>query len=370
MKAVHAFIAEQNISADSLRCDTVDVFYDQAQYDAALTSVDLMRALLTGFDAAPPHKFYDSTATAKEYLCANSLGSVKYESGSLNAYKLTIAILRLALDLGLNLQTNTPATSISQLPNEHWSITTSRGTITTPKLILATNGYTAHLLPELQGVIVPFRGVVTAQRPGSGLPQRGFPTTYSMVYKNGYEYMITRPAGTDFQGDIIIGGGLTKAPNDGEGEYGTTDDTVIQPDIEKYLLDCTKEYFGDHWGQDHKDGQLRRTWTGIMGYSADGYPLVGPVPGKKGLFLDASFQGHGMVLCWLCAKAVTSMILGEGEAELRSWFPECYRVSEERMKKKFRGRLKVSGATEVSQEEDKLDKVETNGMNGVNGEAH
>ena len=99
-----------------------------------------------------------------------------------------------------------------------------------------------------------------------------------------------------------------------------------------------------------------------MGYSADGHPLVGPVPGQSGLYLDASFQGHGMVLCWLCAKACTKMILGKDDDELKSWFPESYRVSKERMQKKFAGRLKVSGANEVSQEDAQ---PSTNGVNGV-----
>ena len=295
MKAVHTFVAENNIQADSLRCDTVDVFYDQAQWQGAQESVTLMRKLMGKDDPAPPHDFYDTAETVSKFFCPDSCGSVKYESGSLNAYKLTTAILKMALDKGLNLQCNTPATSIAK-SQDMWTVSTDRGTISTPKLILATNGYSAKLLPQLQGVIVPFRGVVTAQRPGLNLPQTGLPTTYSMVYKSGYEYMITRPAGTDFEGDIVIGGGLTKAPNNGEAEYGNTDDTTIEPSIEQYLLKCTAQYFGaDNWGKDHPSGRLRKAWTGIMGYSADGYPFVGPVPDQTGLFLDASFQGHGMV---------------------------------------------------------------------------
>jgi glycine/D-amino acid oxidase-like deaminating enzyme len=78
------------------------------------------------------------------------------------------------------------------------------------KVILATNGYTAHLYPKLQGVIVPLRGFVTAQRPGKAMPAAGLSNTYSFIYRDGYEYMIPRPPGTKFAGDIVIGGGLTK----------------------------------------------------------------------------------------------------------------------------------------------------------------
>ena len=49
-----------------------------------------------------------------------------------------------------------------------------------------------------------------------------------------------------------------------------------------------------------------------------------------------------MVLCWLCAKALSLMVLGldgEGEEGLDAWFPRCFRVTEERLSKKFDGRI-------------------------------
>lgn len=354
MVAVHDFIRENGIDCDARRCDTVDVFYDSEQWEAAHESVDLMRSLMGSKDPAPEQTFFNSEETAKAFLVPDSLGSLKYEAGSLSAYKLTIGILKLALKKGLNLQCNTPATGISRVENGHqlvrWLVTTPRGTITAKQLVLATNGYTARLYSRLQGVVVPFRGFVTAQRPGQAMPQTGLETTYSFVYGRGYEYMISRPRGTKFQGDIVIGGGLTKGTNEGADEYGNTDDTVAADDrIVQYLLQSTQAYFGASWGPDHPDGRLRKSWSGIMGYSGDGYPLVGPVPGEDGLFLDVSFQGHGMVLCFLCANAVTQMIRGRDDEKLSEWFPNAYRVTEERLQKKFQGRLKVSGAAEAVQ---------------------
>lgn len=76
-----------------------------------------------------------------------------------------------------------------------------------------------------------------------------------------------------------------------------------------------------------------------MGYSADGHPLVGPMPDEEGLWIDASFQGHGMVLCWLCAKAVSEMVLGKDGPALDAWFPKSFRVSAERLAKKFDSRI-------------------------------
>jgi glycine/D-amino acid oxidase-like deaminating enzyme len=351
MVAVHDFIAKHNIPCDARRLQTVDIFDDQVQLDKAYESVALMQKLMPESPAAK-YTFRDPSETSSKFYCSNILGSVSYEAGSLSAYALTIGTLKLALKKGLNLQTNTPATSISK-SSSGWAISTPRGTITAPTLILATNGYTAHLHTQLLGVIVPFRGHITTQRPGLSLPDAGsLPTTYSFIHAAGaYEYMITRPHGTPDAGAMLIGGGLTHAHLDGLHEYGTTDDTSLNPDITEYLTDCTAHFFGKNWGEDNPEGRIKRVHSGIMGYSADGYPLVGEMPGEgnEGLFIDASFQGHGMVLCFLCARAVAEMVLGRGRGEeLEKWFPEVFRVSERRLRGVFKGR---GGRTEVDQKQ-------------------
>lgn len=49
----------------------------------------------------------------------------------------------------------------------------------------------------------------------------------------------------------------------------------------------------------------------------------------------------GMTLCLMCAQALTEMLLGGNEAQLDSWFPSVFRVSEHRLRQKFVGDLKV-----------------------------
>jgi len=353
MAAVHDFAQERSIDCDALRCDTVDVFYDIVEWEKAKESVALMKKLMND-EFISKYTFWDATQTAQIFLAPGALGSLTYEAGSLSAYRFTIGILKLALAKGLNLQCNTPVTSIKKSKGEgdrtKWSVCTERGTIQAEKVVLATNGYTAHLYPALQGVIVPFRGIVTAQRPGRSMPQKGLDMTFSFIYKYGYEYMISRPEGSKFEGDIVIGGGLTKGKSGGVEEFGNTADNVVDDDIVKYLEQSTKEFFGTNWGTDHAEGRVRKTWSGVMGYSADGHPLVGPMPSEDGLYIDASFQGHGMVLCFLCAEAVSQMIMGKDGPELEQWFPASFRVSEARLEKKFGWNMKISKATELEQE--------------------
>ena len=340
MKAVHAFARELTIQCDSWEGDTVDVIYDHWQWEKAKKAVDEIRRVLGDDDPAARYTFWDAEQTEKKFLTEGSLGAVSYEAGSLSAYKFVIGVLSLAVSKGLNLQTETPALAIAKRKGQTgWFVQTPRGEIKAEKVLLATNGYTAHLYPKLQGVIVPLRGHMTAQRPGSNLPKEGLSNTYSFIYDDGYEYMISRPRGSKFAGDIAIGGGSTKAPDAGIREFGTTDDTTTDPTILEYVQKSAWNYFGSHWGNDHPDGRLRKAWTGIMGYSVDGFPLIGPVPDEEGLFVVASFQGSGMVLCVLSAKAAVSIVNGEEDNELAEWFPRPFRITKERMNLKFRGRL-------------------------------
>ncbi|KAL9124086.1 MAG: hypothetical protein Q9217_006550 [Psora testacea] len=341
MKAVHAFARDHGIQCDSWEGDTVDVMYHEGQLAKAKNAVGEMKRILGADDPVADYKFWCAEQTKKTFLAEGSLGAISYAAGSLNAYKFGIGVLDLAIKKGLNLQTETPASKITKRDDGQigWNVETLRGRLQAQKVILATNGYTVHLCPALQGVIVPLRGHMTAQRPGSLLPRTGLSTTYSFIYDDGYEYMIPRLHGSVFSGDIMIGGGATKAPHAGLNEFGTTDDTITDPVITKYLKDSTTIYFGSNWGDDHPDGRLRQAWTGIMGYSADGFPLIGQLPNERGLYIAASFQGSGMVLSLLSAKVLVKMMHNDDNNELDRWLPRAFRMGPDRLKRKFRGRL-------------------------------
>lgn len=347
MKAVHAFAREHKIECDSWEGETVDVVYDEAEWEKAKKAVAEMKRILGEHEPASAYKWWTGQEAEKKFLTPGALGALTYEAGSLSAYRFVIGLLGLLVDEGLNLQTETPAISISQCGGSggsgerrrKWIVETPRGSVEANKVILATNGYTAYLYPALQGIVVPLRGHITAHRPGNGIPNDGLKYTYSFIYDGGYEYMISRRPRSKFAGDIIIGGGLTKAAEGGLYEFGTTDDATTDPVIISYLRDSTTSYFDRNWGQDHPEGRIRKAWSGIMGYSADGFPLIGHIPDMGGLYVAASFQGHGMVLCFSSATALATMMAGGDEEELYQWFPKAFCMTAERFNSRFKGRL-------------------------------
>ncbi|KAF2717697.1 FAD dependent oxidoreductase [Polychaeton citri CBS 116435] len=346
--ATHRLAKEYGIQCDSNPCQTVDIIHSQTQLDEGKRAIARMRQVLGEGDPAAKYEILeDAEEVESRFLTPGALGAFTYFAGSISAYAFAIGMLKVSLEQGLNLQTNTPAHSIER-KGDLWEVKTSRGMVSSPNVILATNGYTAHLLKSMQGVIVPLHGQVVAQRPGSRLPNGGsLDYTYSFIYENGYEYMITRPPGSRHEGDMVIGGGLGKLPNDGESQYGNTDDTALSSTITFYLRDCTADYFGDNWGEDHPHGRVRKEWSGIMGASADGLPYVGSVPDSPGLWMSACFNGHGMVWCLKSAEALVATLVGDRAEQIviDRWFPRSARLTKERMSRKFGGRvdLKVPG---------------------------
>ncbi|KAI5922690.1 FAD dependent oxidoreductase [Camillea tinctor] len=305
---------------------------------------------------------------------------VQWNAVSLWPYKLVAFVLERLLAANeeggngsFNLQTNTQVTGLTraETPTEAtWTLHTPRGTLTARQVLLATNGYTAHLLPALADLIVPTRGQVAALKPPPPPPSSSSSTTspapapldightfYFMGEPDDpYErddYLVQRPpapAGGD--GELIFGGGRRHAPGRG---VGVSDDSTIDEAVAWYLrgelagmMDLSSSSSPDAVAapegekkKEKQDLEPTHEWTGIMGYTRDGHPLVGRVPeslggddepsdplslssggssggggGQGGLWLCAGYSGHGMPNAALCARAVVDMMLGAPEIDL------------------------------------------------------
>lgn len=362
VQATHNLVREHGIDCDAQPSSTVDIIYDPDQLATATKVTKFMNERIDG--ERERYSMVPRDEARERFLCPEALGAVEYhEAGSVHSYKFATGVLEVAQSKGLKIYVNRPVTALEQRGDASWTLRTGgdqESVMHASKVILATNAYTAHLLPEVfQSTIVPLRGQVTSQRPGSNMP-KPLSHTYTFSYSNGYEYMIPRPAGTQHAGDIVIGGGWATLPDEGASEYGETDDSVINPAVSKYLHDSTARYFGDNWGTDDPEGRIRKEWTGIMGSSADSLPFVGAVPGKQNLWASVSFNGHGMVMCLKCAEALVTMMLGSKEEhqKLDTWFPQSFRLTPERIEKlrkqKFQGRRNVKPPAEALEERAQL----------------
>lgn len=256
-----------------------------------------------------------------------------------------------------NLQTNTPATTLSQGRDGKWIIKTERGEVTAKKVLLCTNAYTSHLLPEFADLIVPVRGQMSALLPPPSMtPETSTPLagnfSYGLIGNAGHtskqdDYLVqqpftTSPSGTLEGGELMFGGGRGVASLFGlaktrRGE-GVADDSFIDETVACYLrAQLNNELDLQNSGEEL---EASHEWTGIMGYSRDGYPWVGEVPDAmteggsgNGMFIAAGYTGHGMANATLAARKAAQIMMGkkEGEGQGMISIPDEMFVTEERV---------------------------------------
>ncbi|MCJ1476532.1 hypothetical protein MMC13_005198 [Lambiella insularis] len=281
---------------------------------------------------------------------------VQRAAAKLSPYKLVAWLLEhLIRTAALNLQTNTPVLSLARSgstdPSARWEVRTLRGTVAAAHVLVTANAYTPYLLPLFRDLIVPVRGEMAALRTPLALLEQPLAHTYVFIGTDEQEriqddYLVQRPVepAGDRAGELMFGGGRSRARR--EGVDVDSDDAIDEP-VAAYLrtklsriLDVTGPV-----GDASREGELvaEKEWTGIMGFSRDGYPWVGAVPGAEGVWVSAAYTGSGMPNAALASQHAASLILAahageewkdvEGEAVRKGEIPRFYTITEERMER-------------------------------------
>jgi len=166
-------------------------------------------------------------------------------------------------------------------------------------VVVAGDGFTASLLPELAAVVQPTRGQVLVTEPLGEL-------LYSRPHyaRDGYDYWQQLP-----DGRLVLGGQRDASPATEDTDVEQTTD-VIQERLEQLAAALV-------------GGTPRVThrWAGIWGTTPDLLPLAGRVPGRDDTWLAGGYSGHGNALGLACGDLVARAILGDTPAELELFDP-------------------------------------------------
>ena len=95
-------------------------------------------------------------------------------------------------------------------------------------------------------------------------------------------------------GEMLIGG-FRQLKKDTELGYSDETSPVIQKALEEFL--------NKHIPNVNK-AKVTHRWSGIMGFSVDGQPMVGSLPTDNQLFFVGGFTAHGLGLAFNCGKAL------------------------------------------------------------------
>ncbi|KAI7969800.1 hypothetical protein EIK77_006748 [Talaromyces pinophilus] len=204
-------------------------------------------------------------------------------------------------------QTHTPVTRISdtELPDGRWLVETERGSIKAKKILLATNGYTAHLAPQFRDKIVPVRGICSRITVPKDRPVPFLPYTYSIRHGVGmYDYLIPRP-----DGSIIVGGAKPKFWHDRSQWYNVTDDSkLIEPAVPHFdgLMQRTFK------GWETSGAKTDRVWTGSK--SSASTPLCAQINHQTSHGLDLRLHAVRRRYPWKTKSNDSGWLLGAWNA--------------------------------------------------------
>lgn len=235
VRNVAAFIKDHDIDCDLRAVDSVDIFTDQLELDEALACLKDRKNIFLGREEAKvltKHKVWSEKQAREELLVPEALGAVSFPAYVLQPYKLLCGILRMCLEQGLNLQTNTPVLDVHKAHKSHlWTVSTERGDISADRVILATNAYTGALYPRLADFIIPTRAQLIAMRPGSNISSN--PLLEKSVSLNSAitgDYFQVRQEPFSGAGDMIYGRFL----------YCLNDKTLTELQAEAAILQSIK----------------------------------------------------------------------------------------------------------------------------------
>lgn len=150
-------------------------------------------------------------------------------------------------------------------------------------VIVATNGYSPQLLPDIK--IQPNRGQMVATAAESKL------IADIPVYSNfGYRYWRQLPTG-----EVLLGGWRDTSA-DTELTFDEQPSQEIQQRLNEGLIKLGVT------------SRVTHRWAGIMGFTESGLPFAGALEGTPNLYICAGFTGHGMGFAFITAKRVAEMI--------------------------------------------------------------
>ena len=163
----------------------------------------------------------------------------------------------------------------------------NRRKIKSEAVVLCTNAWSEHLHPWFQDKIAPTRGQIIVTEP---VPQFLEPCYCSFVLDY-FRQLV--------DGRVLIGGFRNV---DVEKEVGFSDE--INPKINEKLEEFLHQHFPLLRGK-----KIDYRWSGVMGFAADGYPMIGALDSDPQIFYNVGFTAHGLGFTFATGQLTAELLL-------------------------------------------------------------
>jgi gamma-glutamylputrescine oxidase len=238
-------------------------------------------------------------------LQAAYLGAAFYpRDAQIQPARFVTGLARLAAGAGAAIYEQSPVAGINAT-GSGCTITTNGGQLHAKALVLATNAWSGELGGKLGAgwlarTIVPTRGQVLATVP---VATRLF--MCPCYADEGYQYWRQLD-----DGRLVVGGWRNRSFE----TEASADETPGEP-VQRYLDNFVHETLG------LPDTTIERRWAGIMAFTPDELPLVGPLPSVPDCFIAAGYTGHGNAYALQASSVLASLLAGRAHPDLDLFDP-------------------------------------------------
>lgn len=260
--------------------------YSLAAQDSEFKELQSVAETMNKLDI--PVQVYSSSEIEKSVGARRFVGGIKYlNDASVHPVRLLERIAQKTP--GLNLFENVEVHKIDQGTSGERILRTDNGDFECSMVVMALNGYSAQLHPYFADKIYPTRGQILMMEK---VPHFMEGPCYANFY---LDYFRQLPSG-----ELLIGGfrQLEKATEVGYSDH-TTD--VIQNALHEFVRNHLPQFDGK---------KITHRWSGIMGFSKDGEPMVGSLPDDNQVFFLGGYTGHGVGMAFHTAKCLVDVIFG------------------------------------------------------------
>lgn len=219
------------------------------------------------------------------------------DDGELDPAAFVRGVAQAAQARGVALYERSRVTALEAPAPGEVRVHTEAGEVRAQLALVCTNAWAGELVPWLADKVDPVRGQMLATAPAPRL------FDCPVYADHGFDYWRQDPSGR-----VVLGGWRNL---DVEGERGTAE--RLHPGIQERMSAFLQRFAG------MRDVPVTHRWSGTMGFSRDGLPIVGAVPGLPGALAAVGFTGHGFGFAWVCGRALAQLVL-EGQSDVADTF--------------------------------------------------
>jgi glycine/D-amino acid oxidase-like deaminating enzyme len=285
---VEQIVREEKIECDFARCGHLEVACKQAHFDGYAESARLIEKEFS-------HKLQIVSKTALREEIGSDIyfgGLVDETSAGLNPARYVAGLATAAQRAGAAMFDHTPVTSVRPSSNgsARFQLSTSKGSVTTREVVLATGAYTTKATPALRRKIIPIGSyIIATEILGEDLARQLSPKN-RMIYdsKHFLHYYRLTP-----DRRMLFGGRAAFFPES---------ESTVRQSAEILRRGMIQVY------PQLRDVEVEFVWGGTLDFALDVMPHTGQT---GGMHYSVGYAGHGVAIGTYLGTKIANVICGQ-----------------------------------------------------------